>query len=119
VQSYHSISWVWRPKVVGNSVCSGNDCGQAGYFIHRAPEPVPAAAERFTLGAEQLYRVVKDRLAESPFLGGDDSIADIAAFPWLRKYGRYCLEIGGSPNVARWRDIVGARPAVERALELP
>ena len=97
----------------------GPTLGQAGYFIHRAPEPVPAAVERYTLEAERLYRVVDGRLAESPFLGGDYSIADIAAFPWMRNYGRFGLEIGDFPNVSRWLDVITARPAVERALELP
>ncbi len=111
---WRTISWLmFQTGGVGPML------GQAGYFIHRAPEPVPAAVERFTLEAERLYRVVDGRLAESAFLGGDYSIADMACFPWMRNYGRFGLEIGEFPNVARWLDIINARPAVERALDLP
>ncbi len=111
---WRTISWLmFQTGGVGPML------GQAGYFIHRAPEPVPAAVERFTLEAERLYRVVDGRLAESAFLGGDYSIADMACFPWMRNYGRFGLEIGEFPNVARWLDIISARPAVERALDLP
>ncbi len=113
VDRWRTISWLmFQMGGVGPML------GQAGYFIHRAPEPVPAAVERFTLEAERLYRVVDGRLAESAFLGGDYSIADMACFPWMRNYGRFGLEIGEFPNVARWLDVINARPAVERALEL-
>ncbi len=114
VDRWRTISWLmFQMGGVGPML------GQAGYFIHRAPEPVPAAVERFTLEAERLYRVVDGRLAESAFLGGEYSIADMACFPWMRNYGRFGLEIGEFPNVARWLDLISARPAVERALELP
>ena len=89
--------------------------GQTGYFIHRAPEPVPAAVERFTLEAERLYGVVENRLNEADYLGGEYSIADMACYPWLRNYGRFGLEIGEFPAVARWLEVIGARPAVQRA----
>jgi GST-like protein len=113
VDRWRTISWLmFQMGGIGPIL------GQAGYFIHRAPEPVPAAVERFTLEAERLYRVVDGRLAESAFLGGDYSIADMACFPWMRNYGRFGLEIGEFPNVARWLDVINARPAVERALEL-
>jgi GST-like protein len=97
----------------------GPTFGQAGYFIHRALEPVPAVVERFSREIVRLYQVVERRLAESPYLGGDYSIADMASFPWLRNHARYGVEISDFPNIARWLEIIGARPAVERALELP
>jgi GST-like protein len=114
IDRWRTISWLmFQMGGVGPML------GQAGYFIHSAPEPVPAAVERYTREAERLYRVVDGRLAEAAFLGGGYSIADMATFPWMRNYARYGLEIGEFPNVARWLDIISARPAVERALELP
>ena len=114
IDRWRTISWLmFQMGGVGPML------GQAGYFIHSAPEPVPAAVERYTREAERLYRVVDGRLAEAAFLGGGYSIADMATFPWMRNYARYGLEIGEFPNVARWLDIINARPAVERALELP
>ena len=113
-ERWRTISWLmFQQGGVGPIL------GQTGYFINRAPEPVPAAVERFSHEAERIFRVVDGRLAEAEFLGGDYSIADMGCFPWLRMYGRFRVDIAEYPNVARWLDIISARPAVERALELP
>jgi GST-like protein len=92
--------------------------GQAGYFLNKAPKPVPAAIERYTREAKRLYEVVDRRLAETEFLAGDYSIADIACFPWLRVYQRLGIDVGDYPNVTRWLETINARPAVRCALEL-
>lgn len=114
IERWRTISWLmFQAAGVGPML------GQAGYFINRAPEPVPAAIERFGREAERIFRVVDGRLAESPYLGGDYSIADMACFPWMRMHGRFNVDIAAFPNVARWLDVIGSRPAVERALELP
>jgi len=93
--------------------------GQAGYFRNRAPEPVPAAIERYTGEAERLYGVVDRRLAEAEFLAGEYSIADIACFPWMRVHQRLGIEVGDYPNVERWLETINARPAVKRGVALP
>ena len=93
--------------------------GQAGYFRNLAPEPVPAAIERYTGEAERLYRVVDRRLAEAEFLAGEYSIADIACFPWMRVHQRLGIEVGDYPNVERWLETINARPAVKRGVALP
>jgi GST-like protein len=91
--------------------------GQAGYFLNRAPEPVPFAVERYVAEAERLYGVVDRRLADRKFLAGDYSIADIACFPWMREHQRFGLDIADYPNVARWLQAIGERPAVTRGIE--
>jgi GST-like protein len=93
--------------------------GQAGYFINRAPEPVPHAVERFVTEAERLYGVVDRRLAQAEFLAGDYSIADMACFPWMRNHQRFSIDIADYPNVARWLETIAARPAVQRGVEAP
>lgn len=90
--------------------------GQAGYFINRAPEPVPHAVERFVTEAEHIFGVVDRRLVESEFLAGDYSIADIACFPWMRNHRRFGLDIEDYPNVGRWLATIAARPAVQRGV---
>lgn len=90
---------------------------QSGYFLNQAREPVPHAAERFIGEAERLYGVVDRRLAQSEFLAGDYSVADMACFPWLRNHSHYGLDIGDFPNVARWLETLAARPAVQRGSE--
>jgi GST-like protein len=92
--------------------------GQAGYFLHRAPEPVPAAVERFVDEAERIFGVVDGRLEEAEFLAGDYSIADMASYPWLRNHGRFGVDVADFPSLTRWLEVVGSRPAVQRALGL-
>jgi GST-like protein len=92
--------------------------GQAGYFLNRAPEPVPHAVERFVDEAERLYGVVDRRLSEVEFLAGDYSIADIASYPWMRNHQRFGLDVADYPNVGRWLQTVAERPAVQRGLEV-
>jgi len=96
----------------------GPSLAQAGYFLNRAPEPVPHAVERSINEAERLYGVVNRRLAEAEFLAGDYSIADIACYPWMRNHQRFGLDIADYPNVGRWLETIGARPAVQRGLEV-
>ncbi len=90
--------------------------GQAGHFLHNAPEPVPYAVERYVDEAERLYRVVDRRLADRDFLADSYSIADIACFPWMRFHQRFQVDIADYPNVAHWLDTIAARPAVQRGL---
>jgi GST-like protein len=95
----------------------GPSLAQAGYYLNRAPEPVPHAVERSISEAERIYGVVDRQLAESEFLAGDYSIADIASFPWMRNHRRFGLDIADYPNVQRWLQTITERPAVQRWLE--
>jgi GST-like protein len=96
----------------------GPSLAQAGYFLNRAPEPVPHAVERFVSEAERLFGVVDRRLSEAEFIAGDYSIADIASFPWLRIHQRFGLDVTDYPSVERWLEVISARPAVQRGLSL-
>jgi GST-like protein len=97
----------------------GPSLAQAGYFLNRAPEPVPHAVERFVDEAERLYGVVDRRLEEVEFLAGNYSIADIASFPWLRIHQRFGLDVTDYPSVERWLEVISARSAVQRGLAPP
>ena len=97
----------------------GPSLAQAGYFLNRAPEPVPHAVERYVSEAERLFGVVDRRLSEAEFIAGYYSIADIASFPWLRIHQRFGLDIADYPNVGRWLEAISVRPAVERSLAVP
>jgi GST-like protein len=93
--------------------------GQAGHFRSYAPEKLPYAIDRYTNEARRLYGVLDRRLGAVEYLAGEYSIADIAAYPWLRFPDRQGVEIGEYPHVARWRDAIAARPAVVRGLAVP
>ena len=84
-----------------------------------APEPIDYAITRYTNEANRLYGVLDRRLAQVPWLAGDDySIADMAVFPWLRSYERQGVDFEAFPNVKRWFDTIAARPAVQRGVEV-
>jgi GSH-dependent disulfide-bond oxidoreductase len=93
--------------------------GQAHHFRLYAPEPIPYAIDRYTNEARRLYGVIDKRLAASEWLGGAEySIADIATFPWLRSWEKQGIVLEDYPHLKRWFDVVAARPAVQRGVQV-
>lgn len=91
--------------------------GQSGYFLKLAPEPIPAAIDRFHNEAKRNMRVLDGRLAESEWLAGNEySIADIATYGWIWRRAFAEVDFSEAPNVDRWFSAVAARPAIGRAL---
>jgi GST-like protein len=94
--------------------------GQAQHFRRFAPRPLPYAIERYTQEAQRLYGVLERRLEASEFLAGSFySIADIAAYPWVGRAEWQGVTLADLPQVRRWFDAVGARPAVQRGMRVP
>ncbi len=93
--------------------------GQANVFFRYAPEKIPFAIERYQKETRRLYEVLDSRLAESEFLAGDYSIADIATWPWVLLHGWSGVEVEGLENLQRWREAVAERPAVQKGREVP
>jgi len=92
--------------------------GQAHHFNFYAPERIPYAMDRYSKEANRLYGVMERRLAKTPWLAGEHySIADIAAYPWTRTYERQGVAIEDYPNVKRWRQAMGDRPAVQAGMK--
>ena len=93
--------------------------GQAHHFRLYAPEKIEYAINRYTNEARRLYGVMDKRLAESRFMAGPDyTIADIAIFPWLRSWEKQGIIWHDYPHLKRWFDEIGARPAVQRGVEV-
>ncbi|AMJ61961.1 glutathione S-transferase N-terminal domain-containing protein [Bosea sp. PAMC 26642] len=92
--------------------------GQTHHFLVYAKESVPYAIDRFTREAARLYGVMDKRLAQSEYLAGDYSVADIACVGWASLYERQKQDITHFPNVKRWLDKLLSRPAVQRGLAL-
>ncbi|MBY0305109.1 MAG: glutathione S-transferase N-terminal domain-containing protein [Sphingomonas sp.] len=91
--------------------------GQSGYFLKLAPEPVPAAIDRFHNEAKRNMRVLDGRLAEAQWLAGDEySIADVATFGWIWRRAFAAVDFSEAPNVERWFAAMEARPAIGRAI---
>jgi GSH-dependent disulfide-bond oxidoreductase len=93
--------------------------GQAHHFLRAAPEPVPYAIERYTKEAARLYGVLDGRLAKTPYLAGEYSIADIATYPWVARHEWHKVDLAQYPNVARWYEAIGRRPPVQRGMAVP
>jgi len=93
--------------------------GQVHHFVRAAPEPVPYAIERYSKETKRLYGVLDKQLGEREFLAGEYSIADIATYPWVARHEWHKVDLADFPNVKRWFDAIGARPAVVRGMKVP
>lgn len=89
--------------------------GQAHHF-RRAQTKDEYGIERYTREARRLWGVLDGHLAGSEFMHGDYSIADMAIYPWTARYDWQGVALEEFPNVKRWFETVGARPAVEKAM---
>jgi GST-like protein len=94
--------------------------GQAHHFLRFAKEDVPYAKQRYSGETRRLYGVLDTRLAEAPYLAGDDySVADIATYPWAARHPWQQIDLAEFPNVQRWFDALGRRPAVAAGMAVP
>jgi GST-like protein len=93
--------------------------GQAHHFLRQAPEPIPYASERYVKEVRRLYGVMDRRLGASAYLAGDDSIADVATYPWIARHEWHRVALSEFPHVERWFAAMTARPAVERGMRVP
>ena len=96
----------------------GPMAGQAHHFRQYAPEKIQYGIDRYTNEVNRLYGVMDRRLADRDYLAGDYSIADMAAFPWVRPYRNQGQDLEEFPNLGRWFEAIAARPAVQRAVEV-
>lgn len=96
--------------------------GGFGHFYAYAPEKFEYPINRFTMEVKRQMDVLDRRLAESPYLGGDEySIADIVTWPWYgnlvlgEAYGAgEFLQVESYKNLRRWAYEILERPAVQR-----
>ena len=89
--------------------------GQNLHFSAYAPQKIPYAVDRYAKETERLYGVLDRRLAESEFVAGDYSIADMASYPWVLRLTREGQNLEEFPHLKRWFETIAARPATIRA----
>ncbi len=112
------LSWLfWQ---VGSAPFIG---GGFGHFYSYAPEKYEYPINRYAMETKRLFDVANQRLAQMPYLGGEEyTIADIAAWPWLSPFvlggiygeARTFLSIHEYTHVERWVKTIAERPAVRR-----
>ena len=93
--------------------------GQANVFFRYFPEKIQPAIDRYQAESRRLLGVLDARLAQHEWLAGDYSIADIANFAWARTHRWSGVDVSDMPHLARWREAMRARPAVQRGLQAP
>lgn len=99
----------------------GPTLGQYWNFAIFAEEKLPAVIARFEREARRLLGVLDARLARHAHLAGDRyGVADVMTWPWIEAAAtKLGFSLDDTPNLARWREAVGARPAVRRGLDAP
>jgi len=111
------LSWLfWQ---MGSAPFLG---GGFGHFYAYAPVKIEYAIDRYAMEVKRQMDVLDRRLAESPYLAGDEyTIADIATWPWYGALAKGLLYGAGEflqvqeySNVLRWTEQIARRPAVKR-----
>lgn len=99
--------------------------GQLGFFAVRSKEKAPLAIARFVEECDRLLGVMDRQLSQHAYLAGADySIADIACYGWTLAATSFLKEplaesLKTKPNITRWLEAVGSRPAVQRGMAVP
>ncbi|MBT5192206.1 MAG: glutathione S-transferase family protein, partial [Rhodospirillaceae bacterium] len=84
-------------------------------------EKLPYAINRYRFEAQRHYGILDARLAERPYLLGDDyTIVDMAAWAWARLVPFVLGDdaLPAMPHLSRLVDEISARPAAERAIAI-
>lgn len=109
----------WLNWLMGSAPFLG---GGFGHFYAYAPSKMEYPIDRYAMEVKRQLDVLDHRLAEVPYLAGDDyTIADIAVWPWygtlvkgqLYEAGEF-LQVQTYKNVLRWTDEIAKRPAARR-----
>lgn len=116
-QRAECLSWLfWQ---MGSAPFLG---GGFGHFYAYAPVKIEYAIDRYAMEVKRQLDVLNQRLAESPYLAGDEyTIADMAVWPWygalvkgqLYSAGEF-LQVHEYTHVVRWADQIAQRPAAQR-----
>jgi GST-like protein len=108
-----TLEWVmWQMGGLGPMA------GQNHHFVHYAPEKLAYAIDRYVKETNRLYAVLDKRLRGRDFLLGKQyTIADMASYPWVIP-ARQQQNIDDFPDLKRWKEAIGARPATVRAYAL-
>ncbi|NDZ17410.1 glutathione S-transferase [Variovorax sp. WS11] len=111
---WSTIKWLfWQTSSQGPLL------GQAAHFVSHAANrgiDVQYAVDRYKGEANRLYGVLESQLKDREYIDGEFSIADIAAFPWVRVAKGQGVLLDHFPNVKRWCDAVAERPSARKKL---
>ncbi len=114
-QRWPTVEWLmWQMGGLGPML------GQVHHFVKFNPGKSEYGERRFRTEAERLYGVLEDRLANNPYIAGEEyTVADMAAWPWVSRYEWQEIDFAEFPCVKRWYLEIARRPAVERGYHVP
>ena len=108
-----TLEWLfWQ---VGNL---GPMAGQLSHFVNYALGEHAYSKQRYADEYNRCLGVLERRLYGREFIVDDYSIADMACWPWVLIAKPLGQPLDAFPNVARWRETIKARPAVQRGVDL-
>jgi GSH-dependent disulfide-bond oxidoreductase len=113
-----TLEWLfWQ---VGNL---GPMAGQLSHFVNYAPRNDASGEhvyshQRYANEYNRCLGVLERRLEGRAFILDEYSIADMASWPWVLIAKPLGQKLDEFPNVARWRDAIKQRPAVQRGVDL-
>ncbi|MBH69473.1 MAG: glutathione S-transferase [Rhodospirillaceae bacterium] len=94
--------------------------GQVHHFKRAAKEQVPYAINRYYNECRRLYGVLDNRLGGRTFVANDEvSIADFCLLPWVFRHDWQEVDLDDYKNVRQWYEIMMARPALARGMNIP
>ncbi len=105
----------WLFWQVGNL---GPMAGQLSHFVNYASGEHAYSKKRYADEYNRCLGVLERRLDGREFIVDDYSIADMACWPWVLIAKPLGQPLDGFPNLARWRETIKARPAVQRGVDL-
>jgi GST-like protein len=119
---YTVLQWVyWQMANLGPMMGNANHFKNYAKSLVDDPTQLVYGTKRFTGEVDRLCGVMDAQLSAHPYLAGADySIADIASWPWAMLLERLIDPTVWAtfPNLKRWVDEVGARPAVQRGRDV-
>ena len=120
---YRVLQWVhWQMANLGPMMGNANHFKNYAKNIIDDPSQLTYGTKRFVGEVDRLSGVMDAQLSVNQFLAGGNeySIADMITWPWAMLMGRLIGEDAweGFPNLKRWVDEVGARPAVDKGFRV-
>jgi GST-like protein len=115
-KKYDVLQWVfWQMANQGPKM------GEQGHFRRASQVPKNGdqtyAMMRFDNEVHRIYGVMNLGLHKKRFLAADEyTIADMISYPWAITLQNRNIDIDEFPNVKRWLDEIGERPAVKKAM---
>jgi GST-like protein len=115
-QKYDVSQWVfWQ---MGNQ---GPKMGEQGHFRRASQDPKNGdqayAMLRFDNEVHRIFGVMNLGLHKKRYLAaGQYTIADMICYPWATFWEMRSIDLAEFPNVKRWLDELGERPAIKKAM---